>query len=131
MAKEYVKGDTGILKMDGLPIVCLSNTSASLTAETVDRISYCTNGEVQTSVKRVSEEISIDGFIMGDEVEATELGYLALRTAMLSKEPQSFELEGRGRTGEFMAVITSLSDNFPTGEDATFSATIVVQPSQA
>ena len=129
MAKTNVKGHTGILKMDGLPIVCLTSTSASLTAETIERVTYCTNGETETSVSRVTEEISIDGEIMGDTVPEEELSYEALRTAMLTKEPQEFELSGRGSTPrEFQAVITSLSDTFSAGEDATFSATIVVQP---
>ena len=130
MAKTNVQGDTGILKMDGVPIVCLTSTSASLTAETIDRISFCTNGEVETSVKSISEEISIDGLIMGDTTAATELSYEALRTAMLTKLPQEFELSGRGEPREFLGVITSLSDQFSTGEDATFSATIRVQPNQ-
>lgn len=132
MAKENVKGHTGILKLDGLPIVCLTSTSASLTAETIDKVNYCTNGEVETSVSRITEEISIDGEIMGGTVSEEEISYEALRTAMLTKEPQEFELSGRGDTPrDFMAVITSLSDNFTAGEDATFSATIVVQPNQA
>lgn len=132
MAKENVKGHTGILKLDGLPIVCLTSTSASLTAETIDKVNYCTNGEIETSVSRITEEISIDGEIMGGTEAEEEISYEALRTAMLTKEPQEFELSGRGDTPrEFMAVITSLSDNFTAGEDATFSATIVVQPNQA
>lgn len=132
MAKENVKGHTGILKLDGLPIVCLTSTSASLTAETIDKVNYCTNGEVETSVSRITEEISIDGEIMGGTVSEEEISYEALRTAMLTKEPQEFELSGRGDTPrEFVAIITSLSDNFTAGEDATFSATIVVQPNQA
>lgn len=132
MAKENVKGHTGILKLDGLPIVCLTSTSASLTAETIDKVNYCTNGEIETSVSRITEEISIDGEIMGGTVTEEEISYEALRTAMLTKQPQEFELSGRGDTPrEFMAVITSLSDNFTAGEDATFSATIVVQPNKA
>ena len=132
MAKENVKGHTGILKLDGLPIVCLTSTSASLTAETIDKVNYCTNGEIETSVSRITEEISIDGEIMGGTEAEEEISYEALRTAMLTKEPQEFELSGRGDTPrEFMAVITSLSDNFTAGEDATFSATIVVQPNKA
>lgn len=132
MAKKNVKGHTGILKLDGLPIVCLTSTSASLTAETIDKVNFCTNGEIETSVSRITEEISIDGEIMGGTVSEEEISYEALRTAMLTKQPQEFELSGRGDTPrEFMAVITSLSDNFTAGEDATFSATIVVQPNQA
>lgn len=132
MARENVKGHTGILKLDGLPIVCLTSTSASLTAETIDKVNYCTDGEIETSVSRITEEISIDGEIMGGTVAEEEISYEALRTAMLTKEPQEFELSGRGDTPrEFMAVITSLSDNFTAGEDATFSATIVVQPNKA
>lgn len=131
MAKTNVKGHTGILKLDGLPIVCLTSTSASLTAETIDKVNFCTNGEVATSVSRITEEISIDGEIMGDTTEAEEVSYEALRTAMLTKEPQEFELSGRGTSPRtFQAVITSLSDQFTAGEDATFSATIVVQPNQ-
>ena len=36
--KTNIKGHTGILSMGGLPIVCLTSTSSSLVAETVENI---------------------------------------------------------------------------------------------
>lgn len=129
--KTNIKGHTGILSMGGLPIVCLTSTSSSLVAETVEKVNYCTQGETVTTVQSIKEEIQIEGEIMGD-VDATEISYQALRTAMLSKTAQSFTLAGRTTTAlSFTASITSLSDNFTAGEDATFSATLSVIPTQS
>lgn len=124
-----VKGHTGILKLGTLPIVCLTSTSYSLTAETVEKINYCTQGEPVTSVKDVSEEVQIEGEIMGN-VEATEVSYAALLSTMEAKLPVTWTLEGRGSAMTFSASITALSDNFTAGEDATFSATLVIVPTE-
>lgn len=124
MAKTNVQGHTGILKMAGAPIVCLTSSSYSLTANTIEKVTMCTLGKTETKIQSISKEVQIEGEYM---TEGSSLP--ALRTAMKAKLPLAFALSGRGAADiTFNAIITSLSDNFAAGEDVTFSATLVIQP---
>lgn len=123
-----IAGHTGLLKLDGLPVVCLTSTSYSLTSDTVEKVNYCTNGEPVTTVRDVSEEVQIEGEIMGGTDALVEESYATLLSTMEAKLPVAWTLEGRGTPIEFNAIITSLSDSFTAGEDATFSATLRIIP---
>lgn len=124
MAKTNIAGHTGILKMGALPITCLTSSSYNLTANTIEKVNMCTQGKTVTAVQSVSKEVQIEGEFM------TENSFEMLRTQMKLKTATNFTLSGRGSDITFSAVITSLSDSFPAEGDATFSATLSIQPEE-
>ena len=136
MAKKNVKGHEGLLSVYDttasayLPIVCLTSTSLSRATETIEKVNYCTQGETIVSVNSVTRELSIEGEIM---TELTgEASYADLIDIIESKEKKTFRLEGRDAAPQyFTGSLTSLSDSFAAGEDATFSGSLSIDQALA
>lgn len=122
---EHIKGHTGLLSMYDTaaykPIMCLTSTSMERAAEMTEKITYCTQGEKQSSVTSITRSLNFDGEYVADDAGAT---YEDLVSKMESMTEQDFKLEGRGEPIYFKAVIASLSDSFPAEGDATFSGTL-------
>src|SRR5690554_1004326 len=112
MAKTNIEGHTGILRMGEVPITCLTSSSYNRTANTVEKVTMCTQGQTITTVQSISKDVQIEGEFMSSS------SFEMLRTQMKSKAPATFTLLGRGGNITFSAIITSLSDNFTAGEDA-------------
>jgi hypothetical protein len=126
---NYIKGHAGLLSIYDTaaykPIVCLTSTSMERTAELTEKVNYCTQGETQSSVNSISRSLSLDGeYVELDNGETAKVTYDGLVEVMESKEERVFKIEGRGKDQYFRAIIASLSDTFPAGEDATFSGTL-------
>ena len=136
MAKKNVKGHEGLLSVYDtaasayLPIVCLTSTSLSRATETIEKVNYCTQGETIVSVNSVTRELSIEGEIM---TELTgEASYADLIDIIESKLKKTFRLEGRDAAPQyFTGSLTSLSDSFAAGEDATFSGSLSIDEALA
>ena len=132
MAKErvYVKGHTGILSVKDeasyKPLVCLTSTSIDRSANTSEMVNYCTQGETVTQVDSISRSINFDGMIVDETDLDGGTGYADLVAIMETKESHMFKIEGRDGEQFFSASITSLSDTFAGGENATFSGTMTV-----
>ena len=127
----YVKGHTGILSVKDAstykPLVCLTSTSVDRSANTSEMINYCTQGETVTQIDSISRSVNFDAMIV-DETDLGEgTGYADLVAIMETKESHAFKIEGRDGEQFFTAIITSLSDTFSSGENATFSGTMTVQ----
>ena len=132
MAKEriYVKGHTGILYVKDTatykPLVCITSTSVDRSANTSEMVNYCTQGETITQVDSISRSVSFDAIIVDETDLGTDTGYADLVAIMETKESHTFKIEGRDGEQFFTASITSLSDTFAGGENATFSGTMTV-----
>lgn len=134
MAKKeriYVKGHTGILSVkDGAsykPLVCLTSTSIDRTANTSEMVNYCTQGETVTQIDSISRSVSFEAIIVDEtDLGTDESGYNDLVAIMETKKSHQFKIEGRDGEQFFSASITSLSDTFAGGENATFSGTMTV-----
>lgn len=125
MAEQvYVKGHTGVLSVKSAssyaPLVCLTSTSIDRSANTSEMVNYCTQGETVTQIDSISRSVSFEAMIVDGG------GYADLVAIMESKKPNMFKIEGRGGAQFFSASITSLSDTFSSGENATFSGTMTV-----
>ena len=136
MAKKNVKGHEGLLSVYDttasayLPIVCLTSTSLSRATETIEKVNYCTQGETIVSVNSVTRELSIEGEIMTDVI--AEASYKDLIDIIESKLKKTFRLEGRDAAPQyFTGSLTSLSDSFAAGEDATFSGSLSIDEALA
>ena len=126
----YKKGHTGILSVKDAstykPLVCLTSTSVDRSANTSEMVNYCTEGETVTQIDSISRSVSFDAVIV-DETDLGEgTGYADLVAIMETKESHMFKIEGRDGNQFFSASITSLSDTFASGENATFSGTMTV-----
>ena len=126
----YKKGHTGILSVKDAstykPLVCLTSTSVDRSANTSEMVNYCTEGETVTQIDSISRSVSFDAMIV-DETDLGEgTGYADLVAIMETKESHMFKIEGRDGNQFFSASITSLSDTFASGENATFSGTMTV-----
>ena len=126
----YKKGHTGILSVKDAstykPLVCLTSTSVDRSANTSDMVNYCTQGETVTQIDSISRSVNFDAMIV-DETDLGEgTGYADLVAIMETKESHMFKIEGMDGNQFFSASITSLSDTFSSGENATFSGTMTV-----
>ena len=126
----YKKGHTGILSVKDAstykPLVCLTSTSVDRSANTSEMVNYCTQGETVTQIDSISRSVSFDAVIV-DETDLGEgTGYADLVAIMETKESHMFKIEGRDGEQFFSASITSLSDTFASGENATFTGTMTV-----
>ncbi len=126
----YKKGHTGILSVKDAttykPLVCLTSSSVDRSANTSDMINYCTQGETVTQIDSISRSVSFDAIIVDETDLGTDTGYADLVAIMETKESHMFKIEGRDGEQFFSASITSLSDTFAGGENATFSGTMTV-----
>ena len=128
----YVKGHTGILSVKDAstykPLVCITSTSVDRSANTSEMVNYCTDGETVTQIDSISRSVNFDAIIVDEaDLGADESGYADLVAIMETKESHMFKIEGRDGEQFFSASITSLSDTFAGGENATFSGTMTVQ----
>ena len=136
MAEKYVQGETGKLyRRDSnawRPIVCLTDTSRSATAEVLERINMCTEGRTERHTKQVNETIAINGVI----VDTTSVGVTPQETAndifnliysQVEDGDSDWKLD-QGPAGSifFKGQVSDVSNNFAAGEDATFSFNINV-----
>ena len=132
MAKEriYVKGHTGILSVKDAstykPLVCLTSTSVDRSANTSEMVNYCTEGETVTQIDSISRSVNFDAMIVDETDLGGGTGYADLVAIMETKESHMFKIEGRDGDQFFSASITSLSDTFASGENATFTGTMTV-----
>ena len=126
----YKKGHTGILSVKDAstykPLVCLTSTSVDRSANTSEMVNYCTQGETETQIDSISRSVSFDAVIVDESDLGEGTGYADLVAIMETKESHSFKIEGRDGEQFFTASITSLSDTFASGENATFSGTMTV-----
>ena len=126
----YKKGHTGILSVKDAstykPLVCLTSTSVDRSANTSEMVNYCTQGETVTQIDSISRSVSFDAMIVDETDLAGGTGYADLVAIMETKESHMFKIEGRDGSQFFSASITSLSDTFASGENATFSGTMTV-----
>ena len=126
----YKKGHTGILSVKDAstykPLVCLTSTSVDRSANTSEMVNYCTEGETVTQIDSISRSVSFDATIVDETDLAGGTGYADLVAIMETKESHMFKIEGRDGEQFFSASITSLSDTFAGGENATFSGTMTV-----
>lgn len=126
----YVKGHTGILSVKDAstykPLVCLTSTSVDRSANTSEMVNYCTQGETVTQIDSISRSVSFDAMIVDESDLDGGTGYADLVAIMETKESHMFKIEGRDGNQFFSASITSLSDTFASGENATFSGTMTV-----
>ena len=126
----YTKGHTGILSVKDTatykPLVCLTSTSVDRSANTSEMVNYCTQGETVTQVDSISRSVNFDAVIVDDADLGTDIGYADLVAIMETKASHDFKIEGRDGNQFFSATITSLSDTFASGENATFSGTMTV-----
>ena len=126
----YKKGHKGILSVKDAstykPLVCLTSTSVDRSANTSEMVNYCTQGETVTQIDSISRSVNFDAMIV-DETDLGEgTGYADLVAIMETKESHVFKIEGRDGEQFFSASITSLSDTFASGENATFTGTMTV-----
>ena len=132
MAKEriYKKGHTGILSVKDAstykPLVCLTSTSVDRSANTSEMVNYCTKGETVTQIDSISRSVSFEAVIVDETDLGGDSGYNDLVAIMETKKSHMFKIEGRDGVQFFSASITSLSDTFASGENATFSGTMTV-----
>ena len=126
----YVKGHTGILYVKDAtsykPLVCITSSSVDRSANTSEMVNYCTQGETVTQIDSISRSVSFDAIIVDETDLGTDAGYADLVAIMETKESHTFKIEGRDGEQFFTASITSLSDTFSSGENATFSGTMTV-----
>ena len=126
----YKKGHTGILSVKDAstykPLVCLTSTSVDRSANTSEMVNYCTEGETVTQIDSISRSVNFDGMIVDETDLGDSTGYADLVAIMETKASHAFKIEGRDGEQFFTAIITSLSDAFPSGENATFSGTMTV-----
>ena len=126
----YVKGHTGILYVKDAtsykPLVCITSSSVDRSANTSEMVNYCTQGETVTQIDSISRSVSFDATIVDETDLGDEAGYADLVAIMETKESHTFKIEGRDGEQFFSASITSLSDTFAGGENATFSGTMTV-----
>lgn len=127
----YKKGHTGILSVKDAstykPLVCLTSTSVDRSANTSEMVNYCTEGETVTQIDSISRSVSFDAMIVDEtDLGTNESGYADLVAIMETKESHTFKIEGRDGDQFFTAIITSLSDTFSSGENATFTGTMTV-----
>lgn len=133
MAKKervYVKGHTGVLYVKDTatykPLVCITSTSVDRSANTSEMVNYCTQGETVTQIDSISRSVNFDAVIVDETDLGTDTGYADLVAIMETKASHMFKIEGRDGEQFFSASITSLSDTFAGGENATFSGTMTV-----
>ena len=126
----YVKGHTGILSVKDAttykPLVCITSTSVDRSANTSEMVNYCTQGETVTQIDSISRSVSFDATIVDETDLGDDAGYADLVAIMETKASHMFKIEGRDGEQFFSASITSLSDTFAGGENATFSGTMTV-----
>ena len=126
----YVKGHTGILSVKDAstykPLVCLTSTSVDRSANTSEMVNYCTEGETVTQIDSISRSVNFDAMIVDETDLGDGTGYADLVAIMETKESHMFKIEGRDGNQFFSASITSLSDTFASGENATFTGTMTV-----
>ena len=126
----YKKGHTGILSVKDAssykPLVCLTSTSVDRSANTSEMVNYCTEGETVTQIDSISRSVSFDAMIVDETDLGDGTGYADLVAIMETKESHMFKIEGRDGDQFFSASITSLSDTFASGENATFTGTMTV-----
>ena len=126
----YKKGHTGILSVKDAttykPLVCLTSTSVDRSANTSEMVNYCTEGETVTQIDSISRSVNFDGMIVDETDLGDGTGYADLVAIMETKESHMFKIEGRDGDQFFSASITSLSDTFASGENATFTGTMTV-----
>ena len=126
----YKKGHTGILSVKDAstykPLVCITSTSVDRSANTSEMVNYCTQGETVTQIDSISRSVSFDATIVDETDLGTDTGYADLVAIMETKASNMFKIEGRDGEQFFSASITSLSDTFAGGENATFSGTMTV-----
>ena len=126
----YKKGHTGILSVKDAttykPLVCITSTSVDRSANTSEMVNYCTQGETITQIDSISRSVNFDATIVDDTDLGTDAGYADLVAIMETKKSHMFKIEGRDGEQFFSASITSLSDTFAGGENATFSGTMTV-----
>ena len=126
----YKKGHTGILSVKDAstykPLVCLTSTSVDRSANTSEMVNYCTEGETITQIDSISRSVNFDAVIVDETDLGDGTGYADLVAIMETKESHMFKIEGRDVEQFFTASITSLSDTFASGENATFSGTMTV-----
>ena len=126
----YKKGHTGKLSFKDAttykPLVCITSTSVDRSANTSEMVNYCTQGETVTQIDSISRSVSFDATIVDETDLGTDAGYADLVAIMETKASHTFKIEGRDGDQFFSASITSLSDTFAGGENATFSGTMTV-----
>ena len=126
----YKKGHTGILSVKDAstykPLVCLTSTSVDRSANTSEMVNYCTEGETVTQIDSISRSVNFDAMIVDETDLGDGTGYADLVAIMETKESHTFKIEGRDGEQFFTASITSLSDTFASGENATFTGTMTV-----
>lgn len=121
------------------PVGCLTSSAYSATLNMIERVSMCTNGETVQSPKDMTRSVQIEGLI----VDTTAVGGQSVdQSADELRELQESQAEtgtpaqwrlSRGPLGDlyFSGFISDFGDNYPAGEDATFSATLTVQAKPA
>ena len=128
--KIYVKGHSGILSVKDAstykPLVCLTSTSVDRSANTSEMVNYCTEGETVTQIDSISRSVNFDAVIVDETDLGDGTGYADLVAIMETKKSHDFKIEGRDGDQFFSASITSLSDTFVGGENATFTGTMTV-----
>lgn len=127
----HVKGVTGLLSVwDGSaykPIVCITSTGMTHTANTTDKVNYCTQGKPETTVNYIQRSMTFDAEVMTLDVAEAADSYKEMRALMDTMLPQDFKVEGRSPEPEyFNASISELSDTYPAEGDATFSGTLLI-----
>lgn len=126
----YKKGHTGILSVKDAstykPLVCLTSTSVDRSANTSEMVNYCTEGETVTQIDSISRSVNFDAMIVDEADLGDGSGYADLVAIMETKKSHMFKIEGRDGDQYFSASITSLSDTFASGENATFTGTMTV-----
>lgn len=129
-SRTRVKGYTGLLSIkDGAaykPLVCLTNTSIDRSANTVDVVNYCTEGEVVSRIDGINRTVSFDAEMIDETDLGADAGYNDMVAIMHLKKEHIFKIEGRQTPKFFKATVTSLSDTFPGDGIATFSGTLNV-----
>lgn len=137
--EKYIAGDLGHLSVyDGAaykPIACLTSRALSSALEMNEKVNMCNPGVTVTSPGKMTQSVQIDGEI----IDTTDIGGGTVKESLdelldrqvaykTTKTPDKWRMS-YGPLGfkYFEAYLSDLSDNWSSGEDATFSATLNVQ----
>lgn len=128
----YIDGGNILLKVDGIGALghCESHKTSYAASTKDHKIKAPASEPVakkslykNKTVTSVDITVSANGFLFSDEAE---LGYPYLRHKMVTGEPVELIAMERGSETPYMKgqfIITSLDEDTPAGEDATYSVT--------
>jgi len=142
MANEtYAKGWNGVLSIWDeeveayKPLACLTSTSHSMTGNTKEKVTMCTQGKTITKLQSISETVDFEGEV----IDTTSLGGGDIRASLADLKALMRSQAAEGRTDIFRlsrdfdgylyfpGQILSISDNYSAEEDATFSGQLGIQ----